>query len=37
MAMVIENRLVLGELVIEPLRGLCGEQKIFVDKGHIER
>jgi hypothetical protein len=37
MAMVIQNRLVLGELVIEPPRGLGVKQEIFVDKGHIER
>jgi hypothetical protein len=37
MAMIIQNRLVLGKLAIEPARGLGGEQEIFVDKGHIER
>jgi hypothetical protein len=34
MAMIIQNRLVFGELVVEPPRGLGVEQEIFVDKGH---
>jgi hypothetical protein len=37
MAMIIQNRLVLGELVIQPPRGLGVEQEIFVDKRHRER
>ena len=35
-AMVIQNGLVLGVLVVQAARGLRGEQEIFVDEGHGE-
>ena len=35
-AVVVQNRLVFGVFVVEPARGLRGEQEIFVDEGHSE-
>ena len=33
-AMVVEDRLLLGVFVIEPLRGFIGKEEIVVDEGH---
>jgi hypothetical protein len=35
MAMVIENRLRLGELAVEPLRGAVVQQELLVDEFHV--
>ena len=33
-AVIIENRLGFGVLVVESARGFCAQEKIFVDEGH---